>query len=357
MFEQYNFEKTKKHMEAFWNKDYHERCNLAITVPNVNNAYKSRYDGVDVSTKDTYMNVDYVYERCLAATRNNVYLAEGFPVFYSNFGTAGHCTYFGCESNYSRDTVWFETAIDEPDASLLKFDIDNCPSFEEQLNFMKEISRRSKGEFMVGMNDNCGIVDALAEIRGTDLLLMDMITDEDFVSEAVKKVTAAWIATQPHFFNAIKDNNDGGSTHGWMKTWHPGSHAQIQCDFSVMISPDFFEQFVLPELIETSAALDATSYHLDGQEQLRHLDFILSVKTIDNIQWTAVAGQPPTSHFIESLQKIQSAGKGLILGPNVEEVPFLLENLSHKGLHINLPEMESVEQANEIIALATKLAH
>ncbi len=354
MFEQYNFEKTKKHFEAFWNKDYLERCNLSITLNNHQSDYKSPYSGQVASTEQSYTDCDYVYHRCLEATKNSIYMAEAFPVFYTNFGTAGHCAYFGCEPNYKRDTIWFEPILDEPDAKLIKY---NNKHYDFQRHFMAELSKKSMGQFMVGMNDNCGNVDALAEIRGTDNLLMDLITDPDFVKEAIKKVTDVWKETQTEFFKTIKENNGGGSSHGWMNTWSEGTHAQIQCDFSVMISAVFFEEFVLPELDETARYLGKASYHLDGQEQLRHLDYILSVKNIENIQWTAVAGQPPTSHFVEAFQKIQKAGKGLILIPDPSETKYLLDNLSHKGLHLVLNGIETVEDAQDIIDYAVKVAH
>ena len=84
---------------------------------------------------------------------------------------------------------------------------------------------------------------------------------------------------------------------------------QVQCDLSVMISPDYYKEFVLPELEASTEWADYVVYHLDGQEQIRHLDYILSVDAIKMIQWTPVAGQPPTTTFIPVLQRIQKAGE------------------------------------------------
>ena len=114
---------------------------------------------------------------------------------------------------------------------------------------------------------------------------------------------------------------------------------------------------MLPELEETSSAFEHCTYHLDGIEQIRHLDLILSVKGIDNIQWTHVAGQPKTSASIEALRKIQAAGKGLVLIPQRDEVEFLMKNLSHKGLQICVGGMKNKEEAEDLMALARKLAH
>ena len=87
------------------------------------------------------------------------------------------------------------------------------------------------------------------------------------------------------------------------------------------------------------------------------MDMLLSVKKLDNIQWTPVAGQPKTSAFIRELQKIQAAGKGLVLLPEKGEVPFLMENLSHKGLHLVVNDIADPREAEDLLRLAEKLAH
>lgn len=348
---------TKKRLEAFWNREYIERCNMALYVRNPNTDFKQKYNKEEQTHEFRFLNDDYVYDRCLTQTKNTIYKGEAFPVHYTNFGTSAHCTYFGCNANYMPGTVWFDPCLDDSEASELNFDINNCEAFEMQKRFMKTLCASAKNDFMVGMNDNCGILDALAEVRGTDNLLMDLIAEPEFVKEALGKITDAWKQTQNQFFDIIKDNNQGGSSHGWMNTWHKGRHAQIQCDFSVMISPEHFEEFALPEIEETSAFLDGCSYHLDGQEQIRHLDMILSVKSIHNIQWTPVAGQPLTSEFIPVLQKIQNAGKGLLLFPKPHEIPILLKELSHKGLQIVSHAVQTEQDADDLLELAVKLAH
>ena len=59
-----------------------------------------------------------------------------------------------------------------------------------------------------------------------------------------------------------------------------------------MISPKLFEELVMYELETQSQWLDYALYHLDGEQQVKHLDRILSVKGINAVQWTNVAGQP-----------------------------------------------------------------
>jgi hypothetical protein len=350
-----NWEETKKHFEAFWNKDYIDRCCLSISLWK-NNSDKLVLPKSIYTLEEKYTDADYKFRHADYGARNTLYMAESIPVVLPNFGTAGHANYFGAKPKYAPDTIWFDPVLDEPDIDKVIYD-ESETALNKHKRYVSEIAERAQGLFMVGMNDNCGILDALAELRGNEALLLDLVENPEFVEAACKKITGAWKNTQRQFFEILRENNDGGSSHSWMQTWSQGSHGQMQCDFSVMISPEHYERFVLPELIDCSEFYDHSTYHLDGQEQIRHLDLILSVKRLDNIQWTPVAGQPRTSHFIDVFQKIQKAGKGLVLMPQLDEVPVLLENLSHKGLNIVTYGFKNIDEANDLIALAKKLAH
>ena len=76
-----------------------------------------------------------------------------------------------------------------------------------------------------------------------------------------------------------------------------------------MISPEMFDEFVKPELIESSLKLPRTFYHLDGSGQLSHLDSLLTIQTLDGVQWVPGAGNPECAEWPEVYQKISAAGK------------------------------------------------
>ncbi|MBQ4354919.1 MAG: hypothetical protein IJC71_08505 [Clostridia bacterium] len=346
-----NWEETKNRFAAYWDKENTDRCCLSIRLGKSNGntiPFEREY-----TIEERYNNPQYLYTSMVNACEHTEFLYESVPSQILNFGTAGHCQFFGSIPNYVPGTIWFDPVIREPDVSLLKYDES---AFRRQMDTVSELVRLVGKRYLVGMNDNCGIVDALAHLRGSENLLFDMIEEKEFVHAAIDKITAVWKETQKAYFEAVKDNNAGGSSHSWMQLWSPARHLQIQCDYSVMISPAMFEEFVLPELEETSSAFEHTTYHLDGVEQLRHLDMILSVKGIDNIQWTRVAGQPKTSASIEALRKIQKAGKGLVLLPHKDEIEFLMQNLSPIGLQLIIGGVKDREEAAAIEKRARELA-
>ena len=117
-----------------------------------------------------------------------------------------------------------------------------------------------------------------------------------------------------------------GST-SWLEMWSEGRTQAVQCDFCCMISPEHFRRFALPSLEHEIACLDHAVYHMDGPGQIRHLDDLLALRGLHTIQWVPGAGQPPATAWVEMLQKIQRAGKGVQVLATVEEVKALYRQL------------------------------
>ena len=89
---------------------------------------------------------------------------------------------------------------------------------------------------------------------------------------------------------------------------------------------------VAGELLEELDFLDASIYHLDGPDALKHLDRLLAIDKLKGIQWVYGAGQPTASHWIPVLKKIQDAGKMIQIDVVPEELDIMLENLKPEGV-------------------------
>jgi 5-methyltetrahydrofolate--homocysteine methyltransferase len=94
-----------------------------------------------------------------------------------------------------------------------------------------------------------------------------------------------------------------------------GRVAKVQCDFSAMISPDQYREFVLPSLKKQVARLDHSLYHLDGPDAIRHIPAIMELKELDALQWTCGAGHPDGGcpRWRPIYDAAMSAGKSLWL--------------------------------------------
>jgi 5-methyltetrahydrofolate--homocysteine methyltransferase len=91
--------------------------------------------------------------------------------------------------------------------------------------------------------------------------------------------------------------------------------AKFQCDFSAMISPDMFGEFMLPVLNEMCARVGYCMYHWDGPGALSHHDQLLSIPDLDMIQWTPGEGHEPPDHprWWPYFHKTVEAGKKVYL--------------------------------------------
>ena len=358
-----DFEASRKRLEAYWDRQLLDRCCMAMQLPKgdvplVRNAETvSKTADDDGDYRSNYMDGERMLKRSLARFENTQYFGDAFPVIFPGFGTSGHAKYFhGANYEFGRDTVWYHASIDDLAARPPVYD-PASPIYAEEQAVMRYLADEADGRYMLSMPDNCGMIDALAGLRGNAALLTDMVDEPEAVETALARILEGFMASIGALFDIAADACFGGSSQGWMYTFCSGRHLQMQVDFAAMISPAMFRRFAVPELTAVANSLDRAIYHLDGQEQIRHLDALLSIENISAIQWTAVAGQPKTSQFIDVLKRIQAAGKCLILMPHADEVETLLTELSSAGLQMVVHGVRTPDEAQALLKMAEKLSH
>lgn len=354
-----DWDKRKERFKAFWEGEVVDRPVVTIYAPSRN----CRFDpSVMVPPKNKedilkyWTDGEWILKRARHMWENLTWVGDKFPLVWLNMGTSEHAAFFkGVEHEFTENTIWFHGKYDKTPSLIVD---DNSFWYKKTLEAAKYLVNESKGDFVVSMSDCTGNADALAIIQGTDNLLMDMYTGEEYIKPSLIKIQEQYEKIHREIYDIVRENNDGGSSVGWMNTWAPGLSAQLQCDLSVMISPELYEKYILEELEQQANLLDYGIYHLDGFEQTRHLDHILSVKNIKAIQWQNVAGQPSPVHYIEHLKRIQAAGKSLLVFCNdASEVEPLMEQLSSKGLHLFVPVYTSEDDAVRLLKTIEKLTH
>lgn len=358
-----NWEITQKRLAALWENEIVDRCMATVYAP-----MEKGMLGVDCFTPDKVDPNDYAdltdyYENPERILKRNTDRFErmykgsdALPAIFFNFGTSGHCNYFGCKPVYKHDTIWFDHPELSEDLNVdeLKFRIEG--ELEKELRIFETLAEAAKGKFFLGMPDNCGTLDAFGTIRGTDKVLLDLILNPEEVKKATRIVDEGWKKANQMFYERIFKTNEGGCVHSWMNLWAKGTIMQMQCDMSVMISADMYKEFVMPELQFQSDFLDYPVYHFDGIEQTAHLDHILGIEKLKMIQWTHVAGQASPKHHIETLKRIQAAGKGIVLYTPKEDVPDLMAGLSSKGLFIHT-YADDADEADRLMKFIAKNTH
>lgn len=353
-----NWEKTKERFDAFWQGELLDRCMIAVCAPR-KTGWKSAYPFPDdpKEQESWWLDGEYVFKRQWEYINNTAYFGDAFPHLTLNTGTAGQIVKLkGVKCSYAPETVWFEPVIHDIEYDKIAID-NNSWLYRKTIELAKYLSGEARGRVLVTKPDAGGNLDALAHMRGSENLLMDLLSEPEWVHASLETIQTAWESFMDECFEITKNNNEGAGAIGWMNLWAGGKLCHIQSDFSVMISSELFDEFVKPELLAQAAWGVRSIYHVDGQEQIRHLDTILSIDSLDAIQWTSVAGQPSPVEFIPQLKRIQAAGKRLVVYPGTaNEIQILLTELSSKGLLLSF-NANSSDEAQYAIKLAEKLSH
>ena len=346
-----DYETIRKRLHLLLEGQLLDRCCVAVTAPK-----DPLHPFVAEPTGDEtwYMDGECLLRRHLERFEKTYFAGDALPFVFPYFGTGGHAKYFGEDVpvKYDKDTIWIDPFLDSC-ADLRPADLSRSTYFKRECDVMRYLVEESRGRFLVSMPDNCGSYDALAQLRGSENLLMDFYDEPEAVEQAGDLVVDCLRQSCEVMFDIIRDNN-GGSTHSWMNLHSTGRIMQLQCDLSVMMSPAMYDRFIMRELRGTLGSLDNAAYHIDGQEQIRHLDLLLSLDGIDTFQWTPVAGQPPVTAFFPVLQKIQAAGKGLVLIISKDQLRPVMENLSSPGLMLIVNDAASPEEAEDIVRYVEK---
>jgi hypothetical protein len=260
------------------------------------------------------------------------FYGEAFPSMFINFGAGSMAAYVGATPQIQDETVWFETPMEwDRIFDTLTFNPDNL-WWKRTKAITQAALEGLSGKAIVSMTDLGGALDILASLRGTEQLLMDLMIEPDTVKKASSQITKLWHIYFDELSTIIAKKQYG--TGAWMGLWAPNRWYPLQCDFSAMISPAMFEEFVLPDITEQCDRIDHAIYHWDGPNQIQHLDMLLSIPNLDGIQWVPGDGKPQGGdpQWWPLYKKIQKSGKRLILSDRAEKLAKLNGVLSPDGL-------------------------
>ena len=345
----------KKRYKAFWDHELYERAVLYLTVTSGSNPYPE-YGTLE----EKWTSLAYKRKEIDWALGNTAYYADGFMNWFVNAGPGVLASMLGADHIFAKSTVWFGL---KPELNSAGEAVNLIPNFTKMgkaaLDMTESCGSYCEGRYAVSITDLGEGLDTLAALRGTENLLTDTLEDPEGLAAACDYIDAAWEDAYRTFCETVKKYNPDNAVTTWMPIWSQSRWYPLECDFSVMLSPEGFARFVMPTVKRHARYLDNSVFHLDGEDAVKHLPQLLQIAELDGIQWTPGAGKPNVAdeRWFPMYEKIQGAGKNLVLidSLNVNETLFLLGNLSQKGLYICSPAA-SKEEALEITAKAVEYA-
>ena len=342
-----------KRIMAWWHGDAIDRPAIWITAPRERKRFAAPEAPEPADPMRRWLDPDYRirrWERTFASTH---YLGEAFPYFDTNIGPGSLGLFLGAEPVFAPDTVWYRPIMSDLRAAPdLRFNPENR-WFLAHVRLIEEGLARANGRYLVSLPDLIENLDTLAALHGNAALLTDLIDCPDSVHRFQQQILDLYFAYYDDLYRRVT-RQGLGCCFAAFHLWAPGRVAKLQCDFSAMISPKHFAEFVVPYLAEQCAHLDCTVYHLDGPEAIQHLDLLLEIPHLNAIQWTPGAGQPGcgSPQWYPLLERIRAKGKAALwLGLGMNEIQPLIERFGPAGLYISA-SARSREEALDLLRAA-----
>jgi hypothetical protein len=323
-------------------------------MPAVALAQEGRERGVAPDPQDweTYRSdPECMSRRWHAQLAHCLFPADTLPIMQSGVGTVELAAYLGATVNFQKDMLWYEH-VPETDGPI-RFDPDN-KWFVRMRETLRRSVARATGKYAVGMPAIAPGLDTLAELHGTQELLVSMIERPDWVLGKLEEIDRIYFDVYDRFHEIIRQP-DGSVFFYYFMLWGPGRVSLLQCDVAAMISADMFREFVIPGVRRCCDWLDYSLFHVDGPGMLKHIDALCEVESLDAIEYTPGPGVPRGAdpYWHDYYKRILAAGKSVqVVWMSPQDVEPLLDAIGAKGVYMMVEcatagEMEAVAKTAE----------
>ncbi len=339
-----DFDRTRTYWEAFWNHEIIDRPVVCVTSPLNEKSpkpampYMSGFEG-------DYLKALTEFDEWAST---HYFGGEAIPFCDLSFGPDQFTAFLGAglEMAETRVTSWIKPFVTDWEKVSIQLDTRPGSRWNQMLEFLQVGAQFSQGKFLLGMLDLHSNMDCLNAMRGPENLCMDLISHGEQVERVLNEVRSFY---PPIYESLYQAGQMERGTIGWSPIYCANKSAVIQCDFICLISPKHARRFVLPAIAEEASFLDHCIYHYDGPNALVHLDDILAIPEIDVIQWVPGDGRPRTPEWLDLLEKIQKAKKGLWLYDwKIEEIKKFYKELKPEGVCFQV-EASSQQEAEELL--------
>jgi len=345
-----DWDKSRERFEAWWHGEVMDRVLLQVIAPKADTAGAPPPPPPPSSLEEQWLSAERrvaVFEHRLAHT---YFGGDAFPFMDTHIGPGTMSLYLGAVPELQPDTVWYRKCIEDITTA-------EVPTPDEDNRFWKisrEIARvgveRLSGRALVSFPDLIEGLDTVSSLVGNDELLYYLVDAPEHVHRFQEKLVDIYFYYFDRLYEMIADEH-GGSCFSAFQTYGRGKVAKLQCDFSAMIGPDMYAEFVVPYLERQCARLDHSVFHFDGPCALQHTELLVNAKGLQAIQWTPTIGTEPAAHerWWPLYRKIRAAGKSVMVrGGSPQQAKALIEEFGPEGFDI-LVSASSEEQADEIV--------
>ena len=338
---------TRERFELWWRHEYFGRCALAVTAPLANPPERPA-PPQPTTVEEQWYDLDAIAERNDFHFSRTWFGGEALPVWNAGYaGIAGIPNMLGCPFRLNMETGWHDPLLTDPDGfDIRSLSLDEShPAYRYHFDVLQRAVEESAGKSLPSMGAFYHGGDTLAALRGTEQLLIDCIERPEVVRDAEDWLMEMWCDFYDRTYAVVDGPTQGSAC--WMGLWAPGKTYAVSNDFSYNISPQMYRELFLPAIERQLGFLDYSIYHVDGVNAFQHVAALCEQPRLQALQILPGAGQPSPLHFMDTLKRVQAAGKNLHITIPADEVEAALAQLSARGLFIET----STSTENEARAL------
>jgi hypothetical protein len=344
-----DLEITMQRMDAFWERTVLDRPVTQFTLEKPSDEQTPLPISHHASTQERWMDVEYQAQLAAAQLSNRLFLGDSLPVAFPNLGPEVLAAFYGCPIQFGEyGTSWTEPILrDWQNSDKVSLDL-TIPYFPRLMALTDAMLALGRERFLVGMPDFHPGGDLLAALRNPQDLAIDLIEKPEQVKNLLSRL-------QPDYFKIYdlwyeKFRAVGQPITSWLELASDSKYYIPSNDFSAMISQKMYREFFLPGIMAECKFLDRSIYHLDGPGALRHLDCILEIPELDAVQWVPGAGRENFSSWVHVYQKIQAAGKSMIVYCEIDDLPLVMQTLKPGGLALSVNGVSNQGMAENLLA-------
>jgi hypothetical protein len=295
--------------------------------------------------RDRWFDIEWRVESYIESMSGINFPGDNLPVFFTDFGPNFYAALYGAEFKFDHTTAWVTKPVINSYENIDQLSPDmKCEIMLAAENLYTYALERSDNAFLVGLPDLfCGI-DTLDTLRGTENLLIDMLTEPDHVKDLQNIITKNLLPVYDRF--ADKSLSCGKPTCNWMGIPVVGRFYIVSADLSTMFSSECFDTFALPWLQKIAAQMDRVVFHVDGKGVIKNIDSILSMDGVDAVQWVqGMSDDRCIIKWIPQIKYILSRGKSVIVDVDLCDLESFISAFdSPNGIFLMVESDDSVEQ-------------
>ncbi|MCL2708763.1 MAG: hypothetical protein FWF03_06565, partial [Defluviitaleaceae bacterium] len=332
-----NEPEARERLKSFWMGKSIGRP--AIAAYSRVGAYEpEKWTGAGLSKKQLNLNPEWYALNAKNSLLSRKFLCEAMPSATAGYGSLLSllAALAGGDFEYGSDgSAWISPLESVLEKKVPKFD----PECETVKAIEKILDKLAGTVGDLGFVSPPPLLDAMTTLSmfmEPGELCVALIGEPEKVKNWTREATKIYIDCYEHFYRYLNGKGYTDTT-TWLPAMAESRMEAVQCDFSVMLSPEMFDEFVLADSRRVTSYMDCSIWHHDGPEQFRFIEKIAALPKLRAVQWVFPKGEHPSEH-LDKFKRIRGLGLSLLMDVKcVDDAVYLAGKLGPDGLFLSLP--------------------